>query len=575
VAEIVTLKRRPALQLRRPHPDIWAISLDIAPDQLVPVLQLVWTASSEPLCPNRQRMLRWERGPDVEIPYFEDGIGRRWRTTDPTGGEVETLRLRRELAEAESTEAALVERAGLLAGFSHPGFVPVLRVERAATAGSGLAIVSTAVTGVRLSNVLLNAERRRVPRDLDAARSVLAQVAVALADFHRYSRDVSHGTIGPERIIVCPDGRIVIAEPILAPALERMQMARTPLWTEFRVPVPPVAGTARFDQLTDVMQVGVLALALVLGRPIRRDEYPNRLHEMLLEAYAPDAPDALDDRQTGSRALRAWIHRTLQLEPRSSFRTAAEAAAAFEAALAEEPNHNVSPASVVQYLAVCAGQAEVVAKVPPAPSPRPGDGRRRAAAGAAQVPSSPFPEAPDTVLSHRAPAGPTRRQPRRPGATGAGQRSRWSGGESRLSARLAKTFDWRGARTGVGISLVAVALVALCGAAYLGARGYFSLQGEARGRGTLVIESSPAGIEVFIDGRSSGRTPVALDLQAGEHTVLLRSGRAITLVPVVVAAGARRVEHVDIRRHQPAPRVQPPVQPPVPPATLPPPGLPE
>ncbi len=556
----------------RPQPDIWAISPGSGPTRLVPVLHLVRTASSEPLCPNRQRVLRREWGPDVETPCFEDGIGRRWRTTDPAGGEVETLRLRRELAEAESSEAALIERADLLAGFSHPGFVPVLRVERRAGTGSGLAIVSAAVTGVRLSDVLRDAERRQVPRDLDAARSVLAQVVVALADLHRHSRDVSHGAIGPERIIVCPDGRAVIAEPILAPAFERMQMARTPLWTEFRVPVPPVAGTARFDQLTDVMQVGVLALALVLGRPIRRDEYPNRLHEMLLEAYASDAPDALDDRQVGSRALRAWIHRTLQLEPRSSFRTAAEAAAAFEAALAEEPNHNVSPTAVVKYLAVCAGQAEVVARVPPAPSSRPDDGRRSAAAGAAPIPSPP---SADTVLINQAPARPARRQARRPGASGADQRSRRGGGESRLSARLATTFHSRGARTGVRIALVAVVLVALCGAAYLGARGYFSLQGAARGRGTLVIESSPAGIEVFIDGRSSGRTPVALDLQAGEHTVLLRSGRAITLVPVVVTSGARRVEHVDIRRRQPAPRVQPPVQPPTPPAALPPPGLPE
>jgi hypothetical protein len=351
----------------------------------------------------------------------------------------------------------------------------------------------------------------------------------------------------------------VIAEPLLAPALERMQMARTPLWTELRVPVPPVAGTARFDQMTDVMQVGVLALALVLGRPIRRDEYPNGLHEMLLEAYAPDAPDALDERQAALRALRVWIHRTLQLEPRSSFRTAAEAAAALEAALAEEPRHKVSQASVVNYLAACAGQAEGSSKVPPAHSlrPSPRDGQRRAEAGAAPMPPPP------------AVASPARRQARRPAASGSGQLSRRTGSRSALSARLAKTLDWRGARAGVRISILAVSLVALFGATYLGAGGYLSLPGVARGRGTLVIESRPTGIEVFIDGRSSGRTPVTLDLQAGEHTVLLRAGRSITLVPVVVVAGARRVERVDIRQRQMAPRVPAPATP----AALPRPGL--
>ena len=122
-----------------------------------------------------------------------------------------------------------------------------------------------------------------MPPDLDAACFILAQVVTALADLHRHSRDLSHGAIGPERIVIGPDGRAVIVEPVLAPMLEQLQLARTPLWTEFRVPVPPVAGTARFDQVTDVMQLGVLALALVLGRPMRRDEYPNRLHDLMLE----------------------------------------------------------------------------------------------------------------------------------------------------------------------------------------------------------------------------------------------------------------------------------------------------
>ena len=311
------------------------------------------------------------------------------------------------LAEAESTETALVERAARLAAFSHPGFAPVHRIERGAGTGSRLAIVSAAVPGVRLSEVLRNAQARHVPPDLDAARFILAQVVTALADLHRHSRDLSHGAIGPERIVIGPDGRAVIVEPVLAPMLEQLQLARTPLWTEFRVPVPAVAGMARLDQVTDVMQLGVLALALVLGRPVGRDEYPNRLPELMLEASEPGAPA---DRQAVLRSLRAWIHRTLQVELRSAFRTAADAAPALEAVLAEGPRNKVSAASVARYLAACGIETESDWKVPvalaaPPPVPR----------GSAEAPSRPRrvgPQGRDRVRSLRRSAAS---RPCRPG----------------------------------------------------------------------------------------------------------------------------------------------------------------
>lgn len=475
-------------------------------------------------------------------PCFEDGIGRRWRSFEATDGEIETLVLCPALAEVASTETALVECAARLAAFSHPAVAPVRRIERGAGTGSRLAIVSAAVPGVRLSEVLRNAQERHVPPDLDAACSILAQVVTALADLHRHSRDLSHGAIGPERIVIGPDGRAVIVEPVLAPMLEQLQLARTRLWTEFRVPVPPVAGMARFDQVTDVMQLGVLALALVLGRPVLRDEYPNRLPELMLEASAPGAPA---DRQAVLRSLRTWIHRTLQLEPRSAFRTAAEAASGLEAVLAEGPRHNVSPASVARYLAACGNETESDWEVPVAlaPPPRP----RLAAPSAVPAPT-----------------------PRSTGP-GPGPRSSLVAGTAARSARLATGLERSGGRKVAHVGILSLALVALFGVAYLSARGYFALSHEAVGRGTVVIESRPAGVEVFVDGLASGRTPATLDLRAGEHTVVLRAGRGITLVPVVAVAGARRVERVDIRQRPRAVRVPVAAQP----AALPPQGVPQ
>ena len=475
-------------------------------------------------------------------PCFEDGIGRRWRSFEAADGEIETLVLCPALAEAASTETALVERAARLAGFSHPAIAPVRRIERGAGTGSRLAIVSAAVPGVRLSEVLRNAQERHVPPDLDAACFILAQVVTALADLHRHSRDLSHGAIGPERIVIGPDGRAVIVEPVLAPMLEQLQLARTPLWTEFRVPVPPVAGTARFDQVTDVMQLGVLALALVLGRPVGRDEYPNRLPDLMLEASAPGAPA---DRQAVLRSLRAWIHRTLQLEPRSAFRTAAEAAPALEAVLAEGPRHKVSPASVARYLAACGTETESDWKVPLALATPPP--QRRAAPSAIPAPA------------------------RRSTGPGPGPLSSLVGSTAARSARLTTGLERNGGRKAAHVGILSLALIALFGVAYLSARGYFTLSHEAVGRGTVVIESRPAGVEVFVDGLASGRTPATLDLRAGEHTVVLRAGRGITLVPVVAVAGARRVERVNIRQRPRAVRVPVAAQPP----PLPPQGVPQ
>ena len=368
-----------------------------------------------------------------------------------------------------------------------------------------------------------------------------------------------------------PHGRAAIVEPVLGPMLEELQLARTPLWTEFRVPVPPVAGTARFDQVTDVMQLGDLALALVLGRPIRLDEYPNRLHEMMLEVSAPGGPA---DRQAVLRPLRAWIHRTLQLEPRSAFRTAAEAAPALEAALAEGPRHKVSPASVARYLAACGTETESDWKVPSLLATPPGGDVLRPGvdAGAGGVSASPRAAAGETARPRRAAPSAIPAPVRRSTGPGPGRLSPLVGSTAALSTRMTKTFERSGRRKAAHVGILSfLALVALFGVAYLSARGYFTLPREAAGRGTVVIESRPAGVEVFVDGLARGRTPATLDLRAGEHTLVLRAGRGITLVPVVAVAGARRVERVDIRQRPRARRVPVAAQP----AALPPQRIPQ
>jgi hypothetical protein len=496
-----------------------------------------------------------------------DGIGRRVRSADPTGKDVETLLLCRELSEAASTETALIARAGRLAAFTHPSFAQVLRVERFHGALGGLAVVSAAVPGIRLSEVLRHGHRKWVAADLDATRCLLEQITGALADFHRHSRDLAHGAIGPERIVVRPDGRAVIVEHVLAPALEQLQMGRTPLWTQFRVPVPAVAGTTRFDQMTDVMQLGVLALALMLGRPIRRDEYPHQLQGLLTEV---SAPDPLGERQTMSRALRSWILRTLQFESRSSFRTAAEAATAFEAVLAEERSHAASLASVVKFVAARSAGTEAEAQSPAVVSAPAAVDAQAAAACECAVGTITARERFATVRVFRsAIVGPEPPEPlvsrvvaegvRSEGAaavSGLQHLSRMAAWAARASVRYARRLDWSAARKHVRVVSVSLGLAALYGVTYLGARGYLGLPNPIGGHGTLVVDSRPAGIDLYVDGFPSGQTPATLDLTAGEHTMVLRTGKGVTLVPVVVVAGARRVEFVEVRQRRLGPRIR-------------------
>ena len=89
---------------------------------------------------------------------------------------------------------------------------------------------------------------------------------------------------------------------------------------------------------------------------------------------------------------------------------------------------------------------------------------------------------------------------------------------------------------------IAAAAVVLAGAAY----GGVTLWTTARSRpGTVIIESTPPGSAVFVDGAESGTTPVTLKLAPGDHSVeLRRSGRTETIA-LSVDPGAeltRRVE---------------------------------
>jgi hypothetical protein len=66
--------------------------------------------------------------------------------------------------------------------------------------------------------------------------------------------------------------------------------------------------------------------------------------------------------------------------------------------------------------------------------------------------------------------------------------------------------------------------------------------------GTLVIESNPQGVAVFVNGRSHGVTPLTLKVQAGVHEVELHGPGKPKLFKVHVTRGDRVAQYIEFFR---------------------------
>ena len=269
-----------------------------------------------------------------EAPLFSDGLGERVVAADGATGELlQILRLRPELTAVPSFEFALRERAARLANFRHACYVRVRRIDRAMGPTPALAVVSDHVEGTRLADILRVAHERALSLDINAALCLVRQLVPAVAVLHENARDVAHGLIAPERLLVTSNARLVVVEHVLGAAIEQLQYGRERLWQEFRVGLPPSAGVPRFDHRADVTGMGLVALALVLGRPIAPDEYPHRIGSLLGQARERTP---LGEERPLSAPLHAWLTRALQLDARRAFSSGPEAMAALDDLVAQD-----------------------------------------------------------------------------------------------------------------------------------------------------------------------------------------------------------------------------------------------
>jgi hypothetical protein len=528
-----------------------------------------------------------------------------------TGELLQILRIRPALTAVPSFEFALRERTARLANFRHAYYARVRRIDRVQIPGPGLSIVSDHVEGTRLSDILRVAHERNLQLDINAALCLIRQLVPAVALLHENAREVAHGLIAPERLVVTPHARLVIVEHVLSAAVEQLQFSRDRLWQEFRIAMPPSAGLSRFDHRADVTGMGCVALALVLGRPLHATEFPNHLPTLLNEARERTS---FGEEQPLSQPLRDWLARSLQIDTRRAFASAPEALSALEEIVADDSMYIAAPVSLETFLSryiasllelptdpIPAPQASVF--VPAASHPAthavPTGVHQPAVAPAASQsaafeavpsPGKPAPAGPftapaaytpstapaatlhDTWADASAAAGPgtaarditeliaaadlkVKPEPAEATPSLFNPEAPFNfvpdtpftmSGPAAQAAPASKVASKRqGPKIPKKAIIAAVALVIIAAGAMLAYRFMAGGGVSTPSMGTLVLQSNPPGVQVFVNGVDRGQTPARLSVPVGPHIVELRGRGVPRVINVNITAGAEVSQYLE------------------------------
>jgi hypothetical protein len=511
-------------------------------------------------------------GTPVSLPQptqliFEDGLGERRYATGAVGEPLEILKLSAALSSVSSFDFALRERTARLAGFRHESYgrVRTIEVDRRTSA---LLVTSDYVAGIRVSTLLTEAQKRGLTLEFNAVRHLVRQLATAAAALHLAAPDVGNGAIAPQRLILTPAGRLIIVEYALGAALEQLALPRARYWRELAVAVPGSTALPVFDTRTDVTQVGVTALALILGRPLTADEYPDRLADLIQSSTTRSVAGSVEPLP---QSVRDWLMQALQLDQWESFASPSDARAALdeafgiENAIAESgalqafmtryaapnvqsdtdlgPRLEAMKAFLARYPARKAttktpDKAEGAVEVPASAAgtvPEPATPPAMATPAAAVAAAAPEPSLVDTVPIIVLDPEVQLVEPDTPAPSYAEERR--SAAPVRVRNRLTLLA------AGAGALLLIGAL-----AAFLYFRG-----GSTSSLGKLSVGTSPTGIAVFVDGEPHGVTPLGVELPAGEHVVELRTDTERRRIPVTVTAGGQVSQYFEFARAGAAP----------------------
>jgi hypothetical protein len=463
---------------------------------------------------------------------FKDGLGTRYRR-DGSDGPLDVLVLRDTFASIPSFEFLIRERINRLAHIRSDSFARVLDLEHVPD-GAKLAIVSKAVPGVRLSRMLAVAEQNLLPLDIESALYLVQQLLNAMAELHGDAPDACHGTLAAERIVVTPDGNLVIVEHVLGAALGQLRHSPERYWKELRIALPMAVTAPQLDRRADVAQVGIIALALVLGRPITDDEYPEKISSLANGTYGLGGSF-----EPIPEWLRNWLSQALSLEPTRWFASCVEARDAFDvglkaAGIAPSPEKldafpreyglvessrttPVTGPTLVTTPPTSAAPSPVQPKLAPAPNLSAASGavetekrekkekEKEQEKGFAFASESPRPAAASSRTTRD-------EEPEMPST----HRSPWAATMGESTSNRPR------------IIAAAVVVVALMSGGAFAARRYFSAPATTVPvTGTVVVNTDPAGAAVVIDGEAHGATPVTATLKTGPHTIELSTKEGV------------------------------------------------
>ncbi|HUP41091.1 MAG TPA: PEGA domain-containing protein [Vicinamibacterales bacterium] len=463
---------------------------------------------------------------------FEDGLGRRYRSASLLGSAtpLEILCFRHDLTAVPAFEFALRERLARVSEFQHPSFARSRRIDKLNDEHGTVTLVSDGAEGDRLVRILTEGDGAGPVVDVSSALHLTRQLIAAVAALHQHTH-IAHGAIALERLFVTPRGQLIVVEHPLGAALEQLKYSRERYWKELRVALPMDAGLPRFDERADLVQVGMVALSLILARPIHDDEYPRQVDELVASACA---------RATGGTSeplpspVRQWLRRTLQLEARNSFRSAFDAQAAFGEVVSHDAKRHGDPDGLIT----------VVQRFPATPDPRPTQPQ----------PPSPMPANVTTPV-----AGPVVRD--MPSIAPLPTRETYEPlplpqehstdvfdeapeTEDKEDVMIsARTRTRRIKQIAAGVALLAATTVGLYAARERFSR---SAAASAVATGTVTVTTDPPGADVQIDGVARGQSPLTLALAPGAHNLVVRGNGQSRTVPITIAAGAEVSQYLDM-----------------------------
>lgn len=480
---------------------------------------------------------------------FSDPLGDRLLLFDNTSGApLELLRLRPELSRVAGFEAAVRRRASELRDFQDSRHARVCRVDRLPDPGGGLAVVSSGTQGQRLSDLLLLAEQRHLQPGGDIVRRLVSEIVAALAAFHAAGEAAVHGALGPQRLAVSPDGELLVTEYVLGSALALVPLDRPSFWRSLRLAVPADPALPAFSQRTDVLQVGTIALSLVLGRTLTDDDYPGRLMELVSEA---------DDRLLlggwGRLAppFRRWLLRMLQIDLEPVIGDGIEAHYALQEAIAADPGVRFGAGAVEAFIRACTHKQGAPHSAD-ALAGRDGDGAPRALPPADDTDTdefNPFGEGTGEQAA-AAPPSPPSLAPARSETTGPnepGARDSLDPGELRLLPAKPDSAQplWK------QVALIALAIVAVAEALFIGVRQFRGAGSAASSTAIVNLDSNPGQATVLADGKRVGVTPLKLELRGGRHVLEVVAGDRHRTIAVTATPGTTTSHYVDLPAAQP------------------------